>query len=40
MATVAFTRGLAAALAVIRGKWKLLILFHLAHGTQRYDVAG
>ncbi|MDB5527405.1 MAG: transcriptional regulator [Devosia sp.] len=36
MAAIAFTCGLDAALAVIGGKWKLLILFHLAHGTRRY----
>lgn len=32
----AFTCGLDAALAVIGGKWKPLILFHLAHGARRY----
>ena len=31
-----FTCGLDAALAVIGGKWKPLILYHLAHGTRRY----
>jgi DNA-binding HxlR family transcriptional regulator len=31
-----FTCGLDAALAVIGGKWKPLILFHLAHGVRRY----
>lgn len=31
-----FTCGLEAALALISGKWKLLILYHLAHGTKRY----
>ncbi len=34
--TTAFTCGLDAALAVVGGKWKPLILFHLAHGTRRY----
>jgi DNA-binding HxlR family transcriptional regulator len=32
----AFTCGLDAALVVLGGKWKPLILFHLAHGTRRY----
>jgi DNA-binding HxlR family transcriptional regulator len=32
----AVTCGLDAALAVIGGKWKPLILFHLAHGVRRY----
>jgi DNA-binding HxlR family transcriptional regulator len=32
----AFTCGLDAALFVLAGKWKPLILFHLAHGTRRY----
>jgi DNA-binding HxlR family transcriptional regulator len=32
----AFTCGLDAALCVLGGKWKPLILFHLAHGTRRY----
>ena len=31
-----FTCGLDAALFVIGGKWKPLILFHLAHETRRY----
>lgn len=32
----AFTCGLDAALHVLGGRWKPLILFHLAHGTRRY----
>jgi DNA-binding HxlR family transcriptional regulator len=36
MQTHPFTCGLDAALAVIGGKWKPLILFHLAHDTRRY----
>src|ERR1700686_4669513 len=32
----AFICGLDAALFVLGGKWKPLILFHLAHGTRRY----
>src|ERR1700676_4019406 len=32
----AFTCGLDAALFVLGGKWKRLILFHLAHGARRY----
>jgi DNA-binding HxlR family transcriptional regulator len=36
VAATAFTCGLDAALAVIGGKWKPLILFHLAHGSRRY----
>ena len=31
-----FTCGLDASLFVLGGKWKPLILFHLAHGTRRY----
>lgn len=34
--TPSFTCGLDAALAVIGGKWKPLILYHLAHDTRRY----
>jgi DNA-binding HxlR family transcriptional regulator len=36
MTNHAFTCGLDAALVVLGGKWKPLILFHLAHGTRRY----
>ena len=36
MAAIGLTCGLDAALAVIGGKWKPLILFHLAHGARRY----
>ena len=36
MTASALTCGLDAALAVIGGKWKPLILFHLAHGARRY----
>src|SRR5258707_10603728 len=36
MAAIAFTCGLDAALVVLGGKWKPLILYHLAHGTRRY----
>src|ERR1700731_4301607 len=32
----AFTCGFDAALFLLGGKWKALILFHLAHGTRRY----
>jgi DNA-binding HxlR family transcriptional regulator len=31
-----FTCGLDAALFVVGGKWKPLVLFHLAHGARRY----
>lgn len=31
-----FTCGLDVALAILGGKWKPLILFHLANGTRRY----
>ena len=34
--TSPFTCGLDAALSVMGGKWKPLILFHLGHGTLRY----
>jgi DNA-binding HxlR family transcriptional regulator len=36
MRTGGFTCGLDAALFVLGGKWKPLILYHLAHGTRRY----
>lgn len=36
MAEIEFTCGLEAALAVLGGKWKPLILFQLAHDTRRY----
>jgi DNA-binding HxlR family transcriptional regulator len=36
MTPIAFTCGLDAALSVVGGKWKPLILFHLGHGTRRY----
>jgi DNA-binding HxlR family transcriptional regulator len=36
MKSASFICGLDAALAVIGGKWKPLILFHLAHGSRRY----
>jgi DNA-binding HxlR family transcriptional regulator len=36
MKTMVFSCGLDVALLVIGGKWKPLILFHLAHGTRRY----
>lgn len=36
MADEKFTCGLEAALFVVSGKWKPLILFHLATGTRRY----
>jgi DNA-binding HxlR family transcriptional regulator len=36
MAAITFTCGLDVALAVIGGKWKPLVLYHLSHGTRRY----
>jgi len=36
MATSTFSCGLDAALVVLGGKWKSLILYHLAHGVHRY----
>ena len=36
MSTIPFTCGLDAALAILGGKWKPLVLFHLAHGVHRY----
>ena len=36
MKKVGLTCGLDAALFVLGGKWKPLILFHLAHGARRY----
>src|SRR6195256_620692 len=36
MKKAAFTCGLDAALFVLGGKWKPLVLFHLAHETRRY----
>ena len=36
MPTPAFSCGLEAALSVLGGKWKLLILFHLGRGTRRF----
>lgn len=36
MAKIQFSCGMEAALAVLGGKWKLLVLYHLAHGVHRY----
>ncbi len=36
MKSLTFSCGLDVALSVIGGKWKPLILYHLAHGTRRY----
>lgn len=36
MESTMFSCGLDVALSVIGGKWKPLILYHLAHGTRRY----
>lgn len=36
MALTIFSCGLDAVLAIIGGKWKPLILYHLAHNTRRY----
>jgi DNA-binding HxlR family transcriptional regulator len=36
MTKAPFTCGLDAALFVLGGKWKPLILYHLAHGARRY----
>lgn len=36
MAEASFTCGLEAALFVVSGKWKPLILFHLTNGERRY----
>ena len=36
MTKITFNCGLDAALVILGGKWKPLILFHLAHGVHRY----